>query len=192
MRHDVTVEGAAFRLRPVEIADAAFILGLRTDEELSRFLHPASCTLGDQQRWIEEYLGQAADYYFVVERRVDGAAEGTAGIYDVDPERRTAEWGRWVLRRGSLAALESAALVYRAAFDVLGLEEIRCLTVADNARVVSFHQSFGLATAAVHPGRVVLAGVPHDAVEQRLTRGSWEAIRPAIEAKAARMARALA
>ena len=39
MRHDVELDGVAFRLRPITSDDAAFIVALRNDARLSRFLH---------------------------------------------------------------------------------------------------------------------------------------------------------
>ena len=38
------------------------------------------------------------DYYFVMERILDGRAEGLAGVYDVNVGDGSAEWGRFVLR----------------------------------------------------------------------------------------------
>src|ERR1039457_4516855 len=48
--------------------------------------------------------------------------------------------GRWILRRGSLAAAESALLVYTIAFEDLALDRVYCRTVSANRAVVSFHR----------------------------------------------------
>ncbi len=42
MRHSLTIDGPAFRLRPVCIEDAAFIAALRADPERGRYLHRGS------------------------------------------------------------------------------------------------------------------------------------------------------
>lgn len=191
MRHDLRIEGFGYRLRPIAVDDSEFVVELRSDPELTRYLHPISGVVADQERWIERYYERPGDYYFVVERRRDARREGTVAVYDEDAAARTAEWGRWIIRPGSLAALESATLVYRAAFDELGLEEVRCLTVADNARVVSFHDSYGLERVGVRTGAVSLGCADYDLVEHRLTRARWVEIRAAAEAKAERVALAL-
>ena len=191
MLHDRRAAGPAFVLRPVSLSDAAFITALRADSVRSRFLHPVSPDVAAQIAWYERYATRPGDYYFIVERAETGEAEGTIGLYDVDDGSRAAEWGRWVLREGSLAAVESAALIYDIAFAQFGLQRVYCRTVAANEAVVSFHRSFGLETRAVLPDHFRLGDVSYDAVEQELTRERWEALRPSVHAKAERVARLL-
>jgi len=188
MRHDVALDGFAFRLRPVTADDAAYITALRTDPRLARFINRTSPDVDAQRRWLETYFATPADYYFIVERRADGAPEGTLAISDVDGAARRAEWGRWVLRHGSLAAAESAWLVYRVAFERLGLDLLYCRTIAANQRVVSFHAGCGLSTHATLAGRAVLDGVPHDLVEQHMTHAAWSTCGPRLGAQAERAA----
>ena len=90
-------------------------------------MHRVSNDLEAQRRWLTGYFERPADYYFLIENRGTGQREGTAGIYNLD--RIFAEWGRWIVRAGSLAALESACLIYRVGFEVLGLESIYCPTI---------------------------------------------------------------
>lgn len=174
MRHDLHLTGAAFGLRPAVAADAAFILSLRSDPALNAFVNPTSPRLQDQLDWLARYDERPGDYYFVIERLSDGSAEGLIGLYDIAGGE--GEWGRWMLRAGSLAAVESAALIYRCAFTTLGLEAVFCRTVAANARVVSFHDSCGIAERLVLPGHFELRGQRWDAVEHRLTRAAWPAV----------------
>lgn len=182
MRHDIRLAGAAFGLRPVTTRDAEFIVTLRGDASLNAFINSTSPRVEDQLAWIERYEQRAGDYYFVIERLSDHAAEGLVGIYDIaDGE---GEWGRWILRSGSLAAVESAALIYRCAFELLGLEAVMCRTVAANVRVVSFHDSCGVAQRRVLPCHVELRGQRWDAVEHRLSREAW----PAVDARLSRLA----
>jgi RimJ/RimL family protein N-acetyltransferase len=176
------VDGHVFRLRPVEVEDAAFILELRTDPERSRYLHPVANDLDAQRRWIEFYFERPGDYYFVIENRDTGQREGTAGIYNID--RIFAEWGRWIVRAESRAAIESAGLIYRVGFEVLGLESMYCRTSVENVPAVQFHRSFGLERIRTLPRYLELDGRLVDAVEMRLTRVQWEAIREKVEQKA--------
>lgn len=187
MRHDHRLDGARYRLRPATREDSAFITELRADPELGRYLNRSSGSVVDQEAWFDRYLERPDDIYLVVEDMRTGEPEGTIGLYR-DPEGR-AEWGRWILRKGSLAAVESVALLYRLAFDVLGFDRVVCRTLAANTAVVSFHASCGLATRDTLLGYVTLDGVPHDAVEQELTREGWATVRPRLERLAAGMAR---
>ena len=174
MRHELSLTGAAFGLRPVRDDDAAFIVGLRSDPELGRWLNPTSPKVEDQLAWLARYYERPGDYYFVIERLSTGAAEGLIGLYDI--EDGEAEWGRWLLKPGSLAAVESAALIYRCAFEQLGLDAVCCRTLAANERVVSFHDSCGITERRLLSEHVELRGERLDAVEHRLTREAWGAI----------------
>ena len=188
MRHNIAVDGPAFRLRPVRMEDAGFILELRTDPARSRYLHRVPNDLGAQQRWLEAYFERPGDYYFLIENRSTGQREGTVGIYNVDPAWRTAEWGRWIIRAGSLAAVESACLVYRAGFERLELESMYCRTIIENASALAFHDSFGVERRCTLPRYFELDGRLLDAMEGVLTRRRWEELRAQTEGKAARAA----
>ena len=164
-----TEEGYAFRLRPVEEADASFILDLRSDKELSRYLHPISPDLELQRTFIRATQANDTDYYFLIERITDQQPVGTIALYNIDHPLKQGEFGRWILTHDSLAALESAYLLYRFAFDTLGLNKVITRTVAENTSVVSFHNSFGSATVETIRRAFELRGRHYDAVVQELT-----------------------
>jgi RimJ/RimL family protein N-acetyltransferase len=198
MRHSLTIDGPAFRLRPVRPADAAFIAQMRADPERSRYLHRGRPGASAQEQWLAAYFERGGDYYFVVENRATSQPEGTVGVYNVgwsfgraNRLERDAEWGRWVLRRGSLAALESACLLYRLGFEMLDLDSIYCRTIVENASALAFHDSFGMERMRVLPGFLKISehgGCGLDAMECRLTRARWMALRDVVEGKALRAA----
>lgn len=138
MKHKIEADGYAYRLRPVSLVDASFIVALRlADSERNQFINPIKPDISAQEEWIEHYFTRVGDYYFVVENTLTGKPEGLIAIYDVAGSR--AEWGRWVLQSGSLAALESVTLLFQIGFEQLGLSELYCRTVIDNKSVVGFH-----------------------------------------------------
>lgn len=180
MLHDICADGSIYRLRPVTDGDAAKILELRSNPELNRFLHTTSGMIDDQLAWLAKYYQREGDYYFVVERRSDGCCEGVVALYNIDWSTKTGEWGRWILRSGSLAAVESAYLIYGVAFDRLALEGVYCRTVADNVKVVSFHDSCGITDRKILPRQFELAGGWHDAVEHCVDYAFWLKLRPRL------------
>jgi RimJ/RimL family protein N-acetyltransferase len=187
LRHKIIVEGLAFRLRPVSEEDAAYIVELRTDSRLNRFIHSTSPNIIDQLQWIGNYYDRPGDYYFIVESIPDRKPEGTVGIYSIDSETRSAEWGRWVLRPGSLAALESAWLIYRAGFDVLGLEMLYSRTVLKNEQVVAFQETIGSTAHGILPDFADINGHAEDVIEHRLTRANWIQLASGLERKVKRL-----
>jgi RimJ/RimL family protein N-acetyltransferase len=178
MKHDVILEGHAFRLRPITDEDAVRIVELRSNPTLNRYLHAGPVLVEDQLAWLARYYDRHGDYYFAVERIADHRFEGLVAIYDIDTCTKSGEWGRWILRQGSLAAVESVWLIYRAGLDRLGLEHIMCRTVADNVRVVSFHDSCGITGRRLLPKHFTLDGCVYDAIEHRLDRKAWVVIEP--------------
>jgi RimJ/RimL family protein N-acetyltransferase len=192
MRHDLRLEGYAFALRPVTLEDAEFIVQVRTsDPQRVRYLHPISPDVGQQREWLNRYFERQNDYYWVVERIESKEREGLIAIYDFDTNNRSAEWGRWVLRPGSFAAIESALLVYRAAFEKLQLEAVCPCTVLDNRAVVSFHESCGLPRHAVLKNHYQFHGQTFDAVKHICTRSSWPVVCQRLESQARLLAERL-
>jgi RimJ/RimL family protein N-acetyltransferase len=178
VKHSIRVDGEAFRLRPISTDDAAFIIKLRTDPELGKYLHATSSSVADQIAWTHRYYERQGDWYFIVEQVSNGESHGAVAIYNYEAANASAEWGRWILKRGSLAALESVSLVYDAGFDRLGLTLMYSRTEDANQPVVSFHTSLGSALY----GRVMGSGGERW-TEQRITSVRWREIRPTLEKK---------
>ena len=184
MKHRYSLDGYAYRLRPVKMTDAKFIVETRLEDlERNQFIHRISPDVSEQEKWLEAYFERENDYYFIVENRVTGNAEGLISIYDVMDGK--AEWGRWVLKKGSLASAESVYLLYRIAFEQIGLNELYCRTIADNVSVVSFHTSIGEKLRQVHKEIFFLNGQMYDAVEQYADKEHFYAeIAPRLEKQA--------
>jgi RimJ/RimL family protein N-acetyltransferase len=175
--HDIRIKGQAFDLRPISVGDAAFIVELRTDPQLSRFMTPSASTVADQVLYFERYFRRVGDYYFIVERQRDGRSEGAVALHSV--EDGNAESSRWVLRHGSLAAVDSALGILTVAFEELRLNRIWCRTMADNLAVLSCHDSCGLSRTG-RPLSVEIDGRRRDEVEHELTRFKWPPVRDAL------------
>lgn len=188
MRHDLSAAGSAFGLRPITLADAGFVVQLRARGGRGAFMHSIAPDVAQQEAYLARYLERPDDYYFIIYRLATGEAEGTIGLYDIDWRDRSAQWGRWIVREGSLAALESAVLLYELAFDRLGLQMVYCRTVAANTAVLSFHRSFGLVMHELLPRHFRIGDHVYDAVEQRLTRELWNDIRAGVHATTLRFA----
>jgi len=87
------------QVRLVEETDAEFIVKLRTDPKLGRFIHATDDSVEKQKDWIREYKKREAegiDYYFLYAK--DGAPFGVSRIHDIQSDR--AETGSWVCQRG--------------------------------------------------------------------------------------------
>lgn len=184
MKHDLRIEGIAYRLRPIRLDDAKLVVDVRLeDQERNQYIHAISEDLDVQKKWLESYFEREGDYYFVVENMLTGESEGLVGIYDLADGK--AEWGRWVVKKGSLASAESLDLLFRLAFDTLGLTELYCRTICDNERVVSLHDSLPQLRRGLLENHSEINGVTYDVVEHYVTPTHYsEKVAPNLESKA--------
>ena len=183
------IVGPAFGLRSPAAGDAQFTVELRRDPEIAQFLHPIPGDVASQLAWEATALAREDDLPLVIFRRTTGAPEGTSGIYRIDRSRGDAEWGRWAVRRGSLAAVESVLLAFTAAFDILGLSSLYCRTMSANDRAVGFHDSLGLRRELT--GVLDLDGHGAPFVQHRLTKEVWPVTQGRLQSLASGIARRL-
>ena len=187
MKQAITVERFGIRLRPVALADAAFIYHIRRMPELARYIGDIGDNYDAHQAWMTEHLLREDDYYFVIER-LDGKPVGTIAIYDI--AKGEGHWGRWIILPTVPAAPASVWLAFQIAFEQLGLTNIYSNTVEDNGRVVSFHERCGLERLRIDHGGLTIRGQAYDMVIHRASRHHWPQIQQRLE-RAARMAQRL-
>lgn len=184
--------GKAFDLHPVTAEDASVALELRTDPELTRYIPPLSPDLDAQVGWIEAQRQRPDDYYWAVRRKNGGRIEGFIGIYNRTPENGGYEWGRWIMRKDSLAAAESVLLAYEFAFEVEQASFVTAQIALENQKVVQFHDNCGMKFNRDLPGRFHIQGKALDAVEKILTKEDWPQAQAYLDAAAQKVARLLA
>ncbi len=173
MKQSVSIEGISFRLRLVTKDDADFIVKLRLeDADRNKYINPISNDVSLQVNWIENYLHKEDDYYFVIEDIVNNEAVGLIGLYDIRDGK--AEWGRWVISRKSMAAIESIDLLYRIVFESLGLNELYSRTIKENSSVVKFHDNLPQKTRGLLENYVDLNGTKYDVIEHYVDREYYE------------------
>lgn len=134
--------GKTLMFRDVSLNDAGFILGLRTDEQKSRYLSVTTPDLKQQQEWIQRYLISQDQAYFLIATK-DGEPLGTVRLYDAQGDSFC--WGSWIIKSGAPvhAAIESALMVYAYALDFLGFSRAHFDVRKANEHVWRFHERFG-------------------------------------------------
>lgn len=139
---ELVLRGAGYCLRRANESDAEFVLHLRAAEtERTKYLNSVPQNVELQRRWISRASQSTDDFYFVIENTFSGKPEGLIGLYGVTESN--AEWGRWILKPESTAAVESVYLIAKFAFKTLGLNSIFSRTLAENTQALKFHDSMG-------------------------------------------------
>ena len=137
----LSIFGKTLELKNVELGNAEFILALRLDAKKSLHLSPTSNRLADQQKWIESYVTDAIQAYFVILHNSEPI--GTVRLYDAIEDSFC--WGSWILndRAPVQAAIETTLIVYTFAFKVLGFNKSHFDVRKVNTKVYKFHERLG-------------------------------------------------
>ena len=170
MPHAVTVDDRVLRgefvdLRPLEVADAELTLRWRTAAR-ARFLNVGAQTVEQQARWIAGRPDSEHNYVIVLK---DGRPVGMLSLTGVDPVNRHGEPGRFLIgdeaaAQGVPVAVEAMKLLYRLAFDELGLLRVFGTVAATNTLMVKWQKFLGMREEGRLRQHLFLDGAFHDAV----------------------------
>jgi RimJ/RimL family protein N-acetyltransferase len=143
------IEGKTVFLRYANENDAEFILSLRNNDYLNKYLSATSSDISSQKQWLNDYKHrekQGIEYYFIICRLDNNSAIGTVRLYDFIIDRNSFCWGSWILSEDKTrtAAIESALLVYEFAFNKAGFERSHFDVRKGNTSVIKFHNKFGV------------------------------------------------
>jgi hypothetical protein len=135
------VRGRTLAFRNARVEDAPFILSLRTNRSIARYLARTSEHLSDQIDWLNRYAHDEQQCYFIIED-LDRRQLGTVRLYDADGVTFT--WGSWIMcdEAPTFAAVESMAMVYLYAKQ-LGFARAAIDVRRGNRSVWRFHEWFG-------------------------------------------------
>lgn len=133
--------------RFVEEEDAKFIVDLRTDEVLSRYLHPTDSSIEKQKEWIRSYKVRECkgeDYYFIFFKNEKPV--GLNRMYNI--HETTFTTGSWVFSRDASyeCCIAASIIVRELAFEIMGmeLEDGYDGVHVDNKKVYKFNKMIGL------------------------------------------------
>jgi RimJ/RimL family protein N-acetyltransferase len=134
------IKGKFVYLVAAQVEDTEFILSLRNNPALNKYISKTENNIEKQRQWIAKQQERKGDYYFIIKDK-DNSKIGTISIYNI--ENKEGEFGRWLLNGNSIHALESALLIHEFGFYVLDLDIIYSYTVIENKKVINFHKRFG-------------------------------------------------
>lgn len=99
---DWSVEIFGLNCRLVNETDTEFIFKLRSDEQLSRFLHNTEGGIDEQRKWIQLYKErerEGREFYFIFEE--NGKRMGVYRVYNISHESITI--GSWLFAKDASA-----------------------------------------------------------------------------------------
>ena len=131
-------------LRLVQEEDGEFILKLRTNSYLNRFISPTSDNLTDQLNWIRDYKIrelEGLEFYFIAED-TEGNRYGTIRLYNFD--ENSFEIGSWVFLPDSPKgmAVKAQFIGFETGFSHLKADFCRLETRKKNQSVLRYIKDF--------------------------------------------------
>ena len=144
---DFKIEKYGLVARFVKEDDAAFIVQLRTDPILSRFLHATDSSVEKQKEWIHSYKereSRGEDYYFIFFK--DNKPVGLNRIYSIHGTTFTT--GSWLFSPEAPfeCSIAASIMIRDLAFEEMGfeLEDGYDGVHVDNKQVYKFNKLIGL------------------------------------------------
>jgi len=138
------IEKYGIKLRFVEIDDAEFILSLRLNEKLGRYISPTEHDLTKQIEWIKSYKkreAQNSEFYFLTLDK-NGNKQGLCRIYDFN--ETSFEFGSWLFSpdapKGVAILSNLCAIDY--GFEIFKCEICRININKQNNKVLKYCNSF--------------------------------------------------
>jgi RimJ/RimL family protein N-acetyltransferase len=133
------------KLSIVNIDDAEFIVSLRQNPSLNKYISYVDTNVDKQKKWLLDYKKREerrVEFYFIIKDMSDKRL-GTVRLYDF--QTGSFCWGSWVIAPNSprKTAIESALNVYEFAFYVLGFLKSHFDVRNENVKVVNFHKRMG-------------------------------------------------
>lgn len=172
---DFVIDKYGLTARFVEEKDTNFIIRLRTDPVLGKWIHETSSDYEMQVNWIREYKKRerkGEDYYFIFFK--DGEPVGLNRIYHIHDTTFTT--GSWVFKPGIPfeCCIIASIMVRELAFEYLGLDYEHAFdgVHVENKKVIKFNHMMGLKDLSLHED------VKGTYIEQSLTKEDFEKNKP--------------
>lgn len=133
--------GKYVTLQSADENDSEFIIQLRNDEKISRFLPKIPDNIDGQKKWIRGQRASGDDYYFVIFDNVNQKRIGTLSIYAI--RGNEADTGRAASYGSAIQNTEAMLLLYDFAFMELKLQKTRVEIIRGNDNAIEFNRKLG-------------------------------------------------
>jgi RimJ/RimL family protein N-acetyltransferase len=133
----------------VEISPTFFdvIIEWRNDPDINKYFITRDAFSQEQQaRWYAKYVQDETDMTFMIVSKT-GIVLGMAGLYNIDKQGRTAEFGRLLIGakkyRGSGFGKEACRMLLKLAFETLNLKQVYLSVYDWNVKAVGLYDALG-------------------------------------------------
>lgn len=132
----------------IGLKDAKYILKLRLNKNLAKYLNKTSRSVDLQKKWLKEYLKrnlQKKEYYFKfqIKNKKKFTNIGLGRIIDLG--RKNFSFGSWIIEEGfsKLLSIECVLSMYKFAFEKLKYKNNKMWMDKRNKKIILFHEAMG-------------------------------------------------
>lgn len=175
------LDGDKAALAPLERESFCRNMGLWVhDDEVTRYMMTGVFPMTEEalQREYDRIDANDAEIVLAVIRKEDGAMVGTAGLYGIAWQARSAEFriflGDKSAWNGGLGS-EAAALMVQYAFDRLNLNKVWLGVNDENKGAIKSYENAGFAHEGTLRQEIYRNGRYYDALRMSLLRADWSA-----------------
>ena len=135
-------------LKEVDIKDVDYILKLRTDKYLSKYLNHTPNNRKKQIKWLKDYFirrKKKEEYYFIFQIKKNSSYKNLGFSRIIKIKNDTFHFGGWILQKNNKPwiALECCLAIYEYAFNYLNYKKCLLWINLKNLAVIKYHKSLG-------------------------------------------------
>lgn len=132
----------------ITIKDANYILKLRLNKNLTKYLNKTSSSIEFQKSWLRSYLernSRKEEYYFKFQIKKKNKFKNIGLARVIDLKKKNFHFGSWIIQNGysKILSIESVLAIYEFAFAKLKFRLNKMWIHKDNKKVILFHKMLG-------------------------------------------------
>ena len=144
------IEGKYIKLKQLVAEDAEITLKWRLSDRAA-LLNKGAETVESQKQWIQNRPKSEINYIIELQ---NGTAVGMISLIQINHNNKNAEAARFLIGEETLAkgipvAIEAMMLIYKIAFESLGLERIYGTVLEENVPMLKWQLFFGMSQEGV-------------------------------------------
>ena len=135
-------------LKEVSVKDVDYILKLRTDKSLSKYLNHTPKNKNKQIVWLNEYFVRRQkneEFYFIFQIKKKKIYKNLGFARIIKLKDNTFHFGGWILQKNTKPwiALECCLSIYEYAFNYLNYKKCLLWINLKNLDVIKYHKTLG-------------------------------------------------
>lgn len=144
MNHEYQSTYKRVILKPLSLADAEKMRQIR-NQNRTRFFDAKEISAESQQKWYNHYIAAKNDYMFSVYLKDPDVWVGAVGIYHVDLQEKSAEFGRLLIHSENIRGLglDATLAACKFAFEQLKIKKIYLEVYANNISAIRTYERAG-------------------------------------------------